>query len=153
MHAPNGKSHIFLVNFLIGGLLFGCVSYNGDKQSAPSGIEISTLKNHVGEDTVDPLPIVKLTLNNIEGVFLLDTGSSHTVFTPDFAKKLGLPAIGNVTGQDSGGEIVNGSVLPPMEFRSPGLIQDVRISQPIALDIGLNLPGNPGGHLVWVMQP
>ena len=53
----------------------------------------------------DPLPLVKVRLNNgKEVVFFIDTGGAELGLDTDFAKELGIPQFGAVQGTFSGGQ-------------------------------------------------
>ena len=103
------------------------------EQHSRSGIPIERLG---GGSPGGALAVAEVSINGVEGRFLLDTGASHSVFSPDFATALGLPAIGHISGNDSGGAIVHGSVLAPVRIAGPGLAAQVTLDQPLVLDTG-----------------
>lgn len=79
-------------------------------------------------------PLLRVSVNGREGLFLLDTGSNRTVFSDDFAKTLKVSSTGHVSGDDSGGHIVSGSILPPVRLQSQGK-SSVSLNQPLAIDL------------------
>lgn len=68
----------------------------------------------------DPLPVVKVTINGVEHLFLIDTGAPDIVLDSDFAKELGLKPGGAQTGTFAGGAqaAFEHVVLPAMDVGS-----------------------------------
>ena len=68
----------------------------------------------------DPLPVVKVTINGTDHLFLIDTGAPDIVLDSDFAKELGLKPGGAQTGTFAGGAqaAFEHVVLPAMDVGS-----------------------------------
>lgn len=65
----------------------------------------------------DPLPVVKVTINGVDHLFLIDTGAPDIVLDSDFANELGLKPGGAQTGTFAGGAqaAFEHVVLPAMD--------------------------------------
>ena len=64
-------------------------------------------------ECTDPLPLLPLVVNGVEGTFLLDTGGGELILDPDFAAEADVETFGGVLGEFAGGrtrEIVHARV-------------------------------------------
>ena len=76
-------------------------SYKGVSPYQIDGPPVTTVKLVA----TDPLPVVKVKVNNGEAVdFLIDTGGPEVVLEKDFAKQMGVQSVATTTGTFAGGQ-------------------------------------------------
>lgn len=85
----------------------------------------------------DPVPVVRAHLNNLDGLFLLDTGAPELILDPEFAKAAQVPMTSQSGSPSGAGSAVFGRVakfiLPGVEVDDvPAMMVDTRALMPFA---------------------
>lgn len=102
---------------------------------APIVVAIERPASLAGHQTGASLPVVRLMINGSSGLFLFDTGSTHTVIAKSTARALGLKAVSSGSGQDGVGASVRPQLLEEVTVRTPAAVTVGKVEQPLGLDL------------------
>jgi predicted aspartyl protease len=109
----------------------------GMAASLPAGaaVPIERLPARDGQPAAPDLPVVRLKIGGVTGLYLLDTGSSHTVIVPRAAERLGLAQKQAGSGRDGLGATVAALAIDPIVFADADGTPIATVTAPISIAV------------------